>query len=155
MTRLALIFGISVLVTCAGPDSDTGGSGGTSAGGSPATGGTAAGGASAMGGRGGTTTVPLCRPAAPCPSGWYRYSDTVCSPPSLGSGPGCGSNGDGLCYEPCDPATGCSDARFPVCGAIIVFYGSDAGRQKNVCVSKEPVPACPSGTGGAGGDSQP
>src|SRR5512141_903987 len=61
-----------------GGTTGTGGNatGGTAGSGGSATGGTAGSGGSATGGTVGTDT---CRPVPPCPSGWYQYSDTICS----------------------------------------------------------------------------
>jgi hypothetical protein len=93
----------------------------------------------------------MCRLAPPCPSGWYQYSDTVCSPPSIGYGPGCSSSGDGLCYQPCESGATCTDPRFPNCTALSVFGGSDVGRPQDGCTSVAAVPACASNLGGATG----
>jgi hypothetical protein len=114
------------------------------------------------GGAGGTTAPrsgAACRLQPPCPSGWLEWTDSMCSPPYLGSGPTCGTNGDGLCYQPCTTASDCDDPLFPNCGSITVFAGSDQGQSKSVCVSVDVVPACPSssdasaGTGGGGGSA--
>ena len=102
-------------------------------------------------GRAPTDPASVCRLAPPCPSGWYQYSDTVCSPPSIGSGTGCASNGDSLCYQPCESGADCTDPLFPHCTALTVFDGSDVGRPKYVCTSAAPVPACASSLGGSGG----
>ncbi len=184
---IALSLGAFGLAACASAGKQTTGTGGTSAdgslaiggssavGGSFATGGagdsadaTGSGGSAGAGGAAGDAAissrdsglVSVCRPAPPCPSGWYQYSDTACSPPSIGSGPGCGPNGDGLCYQPCNSSADCSDPGFPNCTGIPVFAGSDVGQTKYVCTSGTQVPACPSNSdaspdapsGGAGGN---
>jgi hypothetical protein len=114
--------------------------------GTPSTGG--AGGMGDGGGAGGSSstadggTGSVCRPTPPCPSGWFHYSDTVCSPPYLGSGPGCRPEGDGLCYQTCNTSSDCTDPLFPNCTGLTVFDGSDQGRTKYVCTSSVAVPAC-------------
>jgi hypothetical protein len=164
----ALGFAVSLAVACAGSDRpllterSAGGAGASGpaigAGGVAGAGGTAgaggvagAGGMAGAGGVAGAGGTAACRLAPPCPSGWYQYSDTVCSPPAIGSGPGCGPNGDGLCYQPCQSSADCSDPAFPNCTALTVFGGTDAGRLKYVCTSAAPTPACVSNVGSASG----
>jgi hypothetical protein len=154
MRRLvtALSLGAFGLAACASAGKQTDGSGGTGSGGSAGAGG-ATGDAAGSGGDSGLASV--CRLAPPCPSGWYQYTDTVCSPPSIGSGPGCGPNGDGLCYQPCKSSADCGDPAFPNCTSLYVFAGSDVGQAKYVCTSGTQVLACPTNSdasfGGAGG----
>ena len=151
-------FAISLSVACTGTshplvaEPGTGGSAGGSGLAIGAGGVAGAGGMTANApGLGDNGPASVCRLAPPCPSGWYQYSDTVCSPPSIGTGPGCGPNGDDLCYQPCKSSAECSDPMFPNCTALTVFDGSDAGRPKYVCTSATPVPACASNLGGSSG----
>ena len=122
----------------------TGGSGGNSTGGG---GGTAGGGTSGVtatdAGRdaadaGGRT----CRPASPCPTGWYLYSDHACGAPRPDAGSSCWPVGDNLCYQPCTSSAGCTDPHTPNCTAIYIFNGSDVGHALTVCTSTPPLPAC-------------
>lgn len=133
---------------------------GGTAGGSAGAGGVGTGGSSAStntstgGSTGGATRAPTaCRPTAPCPSGWFEYTDTICSPPYIGSGAGCGQNpsSDHLCYPLCDSAFNCSDPLYPTCGSISVFNGSDAGQIRRVCKPSGTIPLCQPGAGGGGG----
>ncbi len=180
----ALSLGAFGLAACASAGKQTAGTGGASAGGSLSTGGNGAvGGSSTTGGAGGAADATgsggsagaggatgdaagsggdsglasVCRLAPPCPSGWYQYTDTVCSPPSIGSGPGCSPNGDGLCYQPCASSADCSDPGFPNCTSLYLFAGSDVGQAKYVCTSGTQVLACPTNLdasfGGAGGNT--
>jgi len=87
-------------------------------------------------------TTQACRPVAPCPAGWFEYTDTVCSPPSLGSGPGCSSNGDGLCYKSCNTDDDCAATGFSTCGSLAFFQGSDVGRTRPACVAV-PITSAP------------
>jgi hypothetical protein len=164
MNRFVTAWGLaaSLVVGCKGMDDQTLRTGPGAGGSFAATGGSANDGASAVGGAAGGPgatlgaggAVSFCRLAPPCPSGWYQYSDTVCSPPSLGSGPGCSSKGDGLCYQPCTSSVDCSDPMFRNCTELMVFDGSDVGRPRYVCTSGTPAPACasnPVGSSGGGG----
>lgn len=99
------------------------------------------------------TPAGTCRLAAPCPPDWLQFTDSSCSPPIVSIGPGCTSNGDGLCYRRCFDGVDCIDRGFPVCGSITVYGGSDVGRPVSVCLSRDPVPAC-QGPGDAGPDGQ-
>lgn len=92
-----------------------------------------------------------CRPGPPCPTGWYHYVDSICSPPGPDGGPDCGPNGDGLCYQPCTSPADCTDHRTPNCTALTVFNGSDVGQSKMVCTSTGTIPACTSADAGHGG----
>jgi hypothetical protein len=98
---------------------------------------------------GSSDSVPgrSCQPEPPCPSGWYQYSDTVCSPPYLGSGPGCSSKGDGLCYQYCKTNSDCGRAN-PACSSMTIFNGSDVGTTIAVCSRDATLPNCPPGAGG-------
>ncbi len=113
-----------------------------------------------IGGRGGSTSTGGasgdCRPVPPCPSGWYQYSDSMCW--LADTGLKCSASGDGLCYPVCKTDSDCTDPRFPTCGTIWVFNGSDAGQSKYVCQPKSSLPLCAplpggggTGGGGAGG----
>jgi len=86
---------------------------------------------------------PVCRPAPPCPTGWFQYSDSACSPPALGSGPGCSSNGDGLCYKTCNSDDDCRGVGFSTCGSLTFYQGTDEGRQRPACIAPPPSSAPP------------
>jgi hypothetical protein len=153
MNKLVTALGLAVSLSLACTGSDLPLSTEPGAGGSGGAGGVAGAGGAATdpGGNGGNGLTSTCRFAPPCPTGWYQYSDTVCSSPGLYSGPRCSPNGDGLCYQPCKSSADCSDPTFPNCTAIWVFGSSDAGSPKYVCTSAAQVPACASNLGGAGG----
>jgi hypothetical protein len=150
-TRAAIAIGILfplLAMSCSKSGLGSGGSGGaiTSSGGA---GGSATGGSGGSG-AGGTASTPACHPVPPCPSGWYQYSDRSCGPPYNGT-QSCQSNGDGLCYPLCQTTADCTDPRFPTCGGITVFGGSDVGSQKLVCRPVAGLARCSGGTGGASG----
>jgi hypothetical protein len=92
-----------------------------------------------------------CRPASPCPAGWFSYDDTACSPPYLGSGAGCNHVGDGLCYQPCQTDTDCGDPRFPNCDGMEWFGGDDTREIRSVCKGDGVTPACPASVDAATG----
>src|SRR5512138_257538 len=95
---LTLVLGISLSATCGGEGVKVSGTGGTSTAGSTTVVGGGIGGATGIAGSTASPDagvlgpdgglLPNCRPRLPCPSGWFTYSDTVCSPPYLGSGAG-------------------------------------------------------------------
>jgi hypothetical protein len=87
-------------------------------------------------------SVRTCRPNPPCPDGWFSYTDTVCSPPFLNSGPGCSANGDGLCYKDCASDTDCRPEGFPICRSLTFYNGSDVGQPRPACVASPPPPLC-------------
>ena len=101
-------------------------------------------GADGAGGSPGTN----CRPAPPCPTGWFIYNDTICEWP-LSSGI-CFPNksSDGLCYQSCSTSTDCTNPAFPVCASILMYKGSDYGQPVGVCQGAQPVQACPNLYGG-------
>jgi hypothetical protein len=154
--RLAFVVGICLVPTCGGTgykvDDGASAAGGHSG---------ATGGASTLPDATAATTdaagiasdgrVAFCRPGPPCPAGWFVYSDTGCSPPYLGSGPGCSSYGDGLCYQTCSTSSDCTDSRFPDCSGITWYGGDDTMETRYVCRSSTAAPACPSGGAGGGG----
>jgi hypothetical protein len=88
-----------------------------------------------------------CRPAAPCPPGWLKYEDTVCSPPGQTGASSCTSNGDNLCYLPCSNDAVCRTAGLTSCGSITFFHGSDAGSQVPVCTGTAQLPLCSADAG--------
>lgn len=85
----------------------------------------------------------VCRPAAPCPTGWYEDSDNSCSPPFSGTPPPCQPQGDGLCYLRCYTDDDCQAVGLSTCGVIYVFGGSDVGRPMSVCDGTKQLPQCP------------
>jgi hypothetical protein len=84
----------------------------------------------------------LCRPVAPCPSGWSEYSGSSCD--HWGA---CWSYGDGLCYRRCETDTDCTDPGFEVCNESLKYYQQDQSFYLRACGSRDPVPVC----GAAGG----
>jgi hypothetical protein len=94
-------------------------------------------------GAGGTNASGgICRPVAPCPSGWIPYNDTACSPPIPDGGIHCSSNGDGLCYLACSTSTDCRAMGLNSCGSITFFHNNDYGTQVAVCDGTAQLPAC-------------
>jgi hypothetical protein len=157
--RIPAVFSLTcslIIVACgSGGGGGTGGTGGhatglAGAGGSAQGGKGGAGGTNSAGvggtntaGAGGTNTSGgVCRPVAPCPSGWIPYNDTVCSPPIPDGGIHCSSNGDGLCYLACSTSTDCRAMGLNSCGSITFFHNNDYGTQVAVCDGTAQLPAC-------------
>jgi hypothetical protein len=86
--------------------------------------------------------LSLCRPAAPCPTGWLQYTDSICSPPSQTGPVPCTPSGDNLCYLPCSSDVDCRTAGLTSCGSITFFHGSDYGTQVHVCNGTTQIPTC-------------
>ncbi len=83
-----------------------------------------------------------CRPDAACPSGWFRYDDTLCSPPDQSGKESCERVGDQLCHLTCKTDADCQAVGLPACGTLTFFSGSDAGRQVPACTGTTALPAC-------------
>jgi len=132
--RLASLFGLLFMATlaCERNGIPTGGQGGAVAGHFDA----AAGGEANLG----SDAAPSCRPGPPCASGWFAYTDSVCPYPPTNP---CKPAGDGLCYQSCNTDSDCTDQRFPVCGKLDFFNGSDYSQAKPACMSRGAISACP------------
>ena len=132
-----------MLVGCGGTPLE---SGGAQSGGAWAVGGAGGQATGSAGGAGGSSGC-ICRPWAPCKTGWWEYTGRSCD--HWGS---CWDYGDHLCYQSCNTDSDCTDPRFPQCSAIIRRYEADVYYYTNACTGIESVPAClKSGQDGAGG----
>jgi hypothetical protein len=100
-------------------------------------------GGAGSGGAGGASSAN-CRPAPPCPMGWFVNDDEACSYPPTSSPP-CqqSSSSNGLCYQRCTTAADCTDSVFPVCGSISVFEGTDYLHPIGVCQGVQYISGCP------------
>jgi len=95
-------------------------------------------------------SAPVCRPSPPCPSGWFVYTDSRCPYPP-GSLPGCTKLGDGLCYKSCASDSDCADSRFPYCGSLTYWGGSDTPeRNVGACMAVGAVESCSAAARDAG-----
>ncbi|MFL5308446.1 MAG: hypothetical protein ACJ8F1_24760 [Polyangia bacterium] len=88
-----------------------------------------------------------CRPDAACPSGWFPYDDTLCSPPDQSGKKSCERVGDQLCHLACKTDADCQAVGLPGCGTLTFFSGSDAGHQVPACTGTAALPACVTASG--------
>ncbi len=91
--------------------------------------------------QGGATPAPVCdgSPAplapAPCPPGYFYYTDEICGPELSGSACVPDRVGDQLCHQTCTTDADCSDPCRPHCRTLGLYahgdYNCDA--QVRVC----------------------